>query len=57
MFCRWLTLFFYFISQAFSVFVNQNHKSPEYISLFIDENLKKGLKGARTYVLVAVARR
>ncbi|ORY88874.1 Cullin-domain-containing protein [Leucosporidium creatinivorum] len=33
------------INDAFSVFVNQNTKSPEYISLFIDENLKKGLKG------------
>lgn len=27
------------------MFVNQNSKSPEFISLFIDENLKKGLKG------------
>ncbi|KAK4058456.1 hypothetical protein OIO90_000615 [Microbotryomycetes sp. JL221] len=33
------------INDAFSVFVNQNSKSPEYISLFIDDNLKKGLKG------------
>ncbi|KAM0754709.1 Cullin-domain-containing protein [Meredithblackwellia eburnea MCA 4105] len=33
------------INDAFNTFVNQNHKSPEYISLFIDENLKKGLKG------------
>ncbi|BGP14809.1 hypothetical protein JCM10213v2_002764 [Rhodosporidiobolus nylandii] len=33
------------INNAFSVFVNENRKSPEYISLFIDENLRKGLKG------------
>ncbi|GAA6008585.1 hypothetical protein JCM10207_007167 [Rhodosporidiobolus poonsookiae] len=33
------------INTAFSVFVNENRKSPEYISLFIDENLRKGLKG------------
>ena len=31
--------------QAFTVFVNKNLKSPEYISLFVDENLRKGLKG------------
>lgn len=26
-------------------FINLNQKSPEYISLFIDDKLKKGLKG------------
>lgn len=31
--------------QAFESFINLNEKSPEFISLFIDENLKKGLKG------------
>jgi hypothetical protein len=31
--------------KAFESFVNLNEKAPEYISLFIDENLKKGLKG------------
>ena len=31
--------------QAFESFVNANPKSAEYISLFIDDNLKKGLKG------------
>lgn len=31
--------------QAFETFINRNDRSPEYISLFIDENLKKGLKG------------
>ena len=33
--------------QAFETFINQVRKSPEYISIFLDENLKKGLKGVR----------
>ncbi|KAG8996949.1 Cullin-3 [Tulasnella sp. JGI-2019a] len=33
------------INEAFRSFINSNKKSPEYISLFIDENLRKGLKG------------
>ncbi|GAA5975531.1 hypothetical protein JCM10908_005192 [Rhodotorula pacifica] len=33
------------INDAFSIFVNENRKSPEFISLFIDENLRKNLKG------------
>lgn len=33
------------INQAFEYFINLNPRSPEYISLFIDEKLKKGLKG------------
>lgn len=33
------------INEAFETFVNLNPRSPECISLFIDENLKKGLKG------------
>jgi len=33
------------LNQAFEYFINLNIKSPEYISLFIDEKLKKGLKG------------
>jgi cullin 3 len=33
------------INQAFEYFINLNNKSPEFISLFIDEKLKKGLKG------------
>ncbi|EIN09693.1 Cullin-domain-containing protein [Punctularia strigosozonata HHB-11173 SS5] len=33
------------INEAFESFINQNERAPEYISLFIDENLKKGLKG------------
>lgn len=36
--------------QAFESFINVNERSPEYISLFIDENLKKGLKGVRRLV-------
>ncbi|KAG9296630.1 hypothetical protein G9A89_002901 [Geosiphon pyriformis] len=32
-------------NEAFEDFINKNPKSPEFISLFIDENLKKGLKG------------
>lgn len=33
------------ISKDFEFFININHKSPEYLSLFIDEKLKKGVKG------------
>ena len=32
--------------QDFEFFVNLNDRSPEYLSLFIDEMLKKGVKGA-----------
>lgn len=31
--------------QAFESFVNINQHSPEYISLFVDDQLRKGLKG------------
>jgi hypothetical protein len=31
--------------EAFELFINLKEKSPEFISLFIDDNLKKGLKG------------
>ena len=34
------------ITTDFEHFINLNPKSPEYLSLFIDEKLKKGLKGA-----------
>jgi hypothetical protein len=30
--------------QAFEYFLNLNTRSPEYISLFIDDKLRKGLK-------------
>ncbi|RVD85975.1 uncharacterized protein DFL_004273 [Arthrobotrys flagrans] len=33
------------VSKAFAEFINENKRSPEYISLFVDENIKKGLKG------------
>ncbi|KAF9267718.1 Cullin-domain-containing protein [Marasmius fiardii PR-910] len=33
------------MNKAFSSFINSNDKSAEYISLFIDDNLKRGLKG------------
>eukprot|EP01133_Synstelium_polycarpum_P018802 gene18802-22488_t len=33
------------LHQSFEYFINLNPKSPEYISLFIDDKLKKGLKG------------
>lgn len=31
--------------QEFEHFLNLNHRSPEYLSLFIDDKLKKGTKG------------
>lgn len=31
--------------QAFEHFVNLNARSPEYISLFIDDKLRRGIKG------------
>ncbi|KIZ00668.1 cullin 3 [Monoraphidium neglectum] len=34
------------LNQAFEHFINLNPRSPEYISLFIDDRLRKGLKGA-----------
>lgn len=33
------------INQSFEHFINANNKSPEFISLFIDDQLRKGLKG------------
>ncbi|KAF8896373.1 Cullin, partial [Infundibulicybe gibba] len=33
------------INEAFESFINRNEKSSEYISLFIDDHLKRGLKG------------
>ncbi|TFY63803.1 hypothetical protein EVJ58_g3035 [Rhodofomes roseus] len=32
-------------NEAFEAFINMHEKAPEFISLFIDDNLKKGLKG------------
>jgi len=33
------------LNQAFEFFINLNNRSPEYISLFIDDKLQKGTKG------------
>jgi cullin 3 len=33
------------LNQSFENFINLNVRSPEYISLFMDEKLRKGLKG------------
>jgi hypothetical protein len=33
------------ISSDFEYFLNLNPRSPEYLSLFIDDKLKKGVKG------------
>eukprot|EP00276_Gloeochaete_wittrockiana_P009950 CAMPEP_0184657638 /NCGR_PEP_ID=MMETSP0308-20130426/20785_1 /TAXON_ID=38269 /ORGANISM="Gloeochaete witrockiana, Strain SAG 46.84" /LENGTH=732 /DNA_ID=CAMNT_0027095707 /DNA_START=65 /DNA_END=2263 /DNA_ORIENTATION=- len=33
------------LNQAFEHFINLNSRSPEYLSLFVDEKLRKGLKG------------
>lgn len=41
-------------NEAFEKFINDNQKSAEFISLFIDENLKKGLKGVSIKVQVEV---
>ena len=38
-------LFKQMISSDFEYFINLNQKSPEYLSLFIDDKLKKGVKG------------
>lgn len=40
------------ISGDFEYFLNLNTKSPEYLSLFIDDKLKKGVKGVRTSKLI-----
>ncbi|TFK40341.1 Cullin [Crucibulum laeve] len=33
------------LNEAFESFINTNDKAPEFISLFIDDHLKRGLKG------------
>jgi hypothetical protein len=33
--------------QAFESFINLHPRASEFISLYIDDNLKKGLKGVR----------
>lgn len=36
--------------KAFETFINQHEKAPEFISLFIDDNLKKGLRGVSSSI-------
>jgi len=38
-------IFKHMISSDFEYFINLNPKSPEYLSLFVDDKLKKGVKG------------
>jgi len=33
------------LNSSFEFFINLNARSPEYISLFVDDKLRKGLKG------------
>ena len=33
------------VNQAFEHFLNLNARSPEYLSLFMDDKLRRGLKG------------
>jgi cullin 3 len=40
------------IAADFEYFLNLNPKSPEYLSLFIDDKLKKGVRGVRSYILL-----
>jgi len=44
-------LFKQMISSDFEYFINLNTKSPEYLSLFIDDRLRKGVKGVRLIYL------
>ena len=39
------------ITTDFEYFINENVKSPEFLSSFIDEKLKKGLKGKRVGIV------
>lgn len=40
------------IQADFESFLNLNTKSPEYLSLYIDDRLKKGVKGVSTFDFV-----
>lgn len=42
------------IAADFEYFLNLNPKSPEYLSLFIDEKLKKGVRGVRLKLIVFI---
>lgn len=41
------------IAGDFEYFLNLNSRSPEYLSLFIDDKLKKGVKGVRLYFVTS----
>lgn len=45
-------IFKHMISSDFEHFLNLNNKSPEYLSLFIDDKLKKGSRGVRIPFLI-----
>jgi cullin 3 len=40
------------VSQAFEHFINASAKTPEYLSLYIDDKLRKGLKVKEASLLV-----
>lgn len=40
------------IASDFEYFLNLNPKSPEYLSLFIDDKLKKGVKGVSSMCFI-----
>ena len=42
------------IAGDFEYFLNLNSRSPEYLSLFIDDKLKKGVKGVSLHLRVCV---
>ena len=46
--------FYNALNAAFESFVNQNARSPEFISLFVDEQLRKGMKGTSEEEVEAV---
>ena len=46
--------FYNALNQSFEYFVNLNQHSPEYISLFVDEQLRKGMKGTSEEEVEAV---
>ena len=54
-FFNFLILLLLLLLQDFEFFLNLNEKSPEYLSLFIDEMLKKGVKGVSLAIVVSVS--
>lgn len=40
--------------QAFETFINLNERSSEFISLYIDDHLKKGVKGVSGYLNLSI---